>query len=266
MSIVKPNLAGLVTFRYVVMSFLNRKGDYSLKNYKRYLQIAIEGYSEMCMWHIDNGLEVVYLKVSDAMTANLPADYITYTKIGVPENGKIRILTKNNNILLPRLAEDGEESFGNTDAETEGLRNLIYFSGHFRNGRFVGGLYGLPGGIDNAYYRIDMERRQILFSGNIPKSYVVLEYISSGVKTDGSTLIPREAIPALRAYLDWQDAEHGIKSPSTVGEARMISYNIQHKKALYEEEVEALRSFQHAFTAEEYKRTIYSSMMQTPKR
>jgi hypothetical protein len=355
MSKENPKTAAVVTLRYVVMSVLNRIKDYTMRDYKFYMQLAIEGFTELSLWHMSN-LEVIYLTMNEAKVVYLPADFIDYTKIGVPINGKLRVLTKHNNILLPRtfynsmpqmietfvtdnaaewlvgnvvltssglsliftsttvnvdftgnttitnisgdltgtvvntqangpalkridtitlsgesgsasilcdgvtkvIIFDTGEEVGNTDSETAvDAASLVFFSDHFRGGQFVGGLFGMSGGIDDAYYRIDKEKRTIAFSGSVPRSQIVLEYISSGVKTDGSTLIPRQAVPALRTYLLWNAVENDAR----------ISYNEkERKKRLHEEEVTALRNFEDIFTIDEYKRMCFSTSRQTIKR
>jgi hypothetical protein len=259
MSTAVPKTAGLVTIRYVVMSVLNRLQDYSLKHYKRLCQIAIEGFTEdMSMFHLGTGSEVVYLHMSTAKTVNLPADYIDYVKIGIPINGKLRVITRHDSILLPRVFDDTGLPVGNTDGDTDaGISNCIFFSDHFRNGAFIGGLYGLPGGIDTAYYRIDRENRQIVFSGTTPRSEIVLEYISTGLKPDGSSLIPREVVAPLRNYVLWQMEENDPR----------VAYNEkERRKREYEESVQALRSFSLTFTADEYRHMVYGTSRQTPKR
>jgi len=254
MSNTTPKTAATTTIEYVVMSVLNRLRDYSMRDYSFLEQIAIEGYTDLNLWHLDN-IEVVYLRMSSAKTVDLPSDFVDWCKIGIPVQGKLRVLTNNKNILLPRKFADGED-VGNTDDEN-GTSTALFFTDHYSNGQFVGGLYGLPGGIDNAYYRIDREKRTIVFSGSLPKGKIVLEYISSGVNLTGTTIIPREAIPALRAYLLWQLIENDSKKSLSEKER---------KKQQYEEAVEALRFFQTAFTADEYKRMLYRSVKQTPKR
>ena len=357
MSIESPRIPALITIRQVVMSYLNRKGTYNLTNYKRFVQISIECFSEeLAIFDLDTGLEVVYLKMSTAKTVDLPSDFIDYSKIGVPINGKLRVLTKHDQILLPRTfynsleqvatqfvtdhaadyltggvvvtssgtsiiftAEtagvdftgsttitntsgdltgtvvhtvanapgvkrvdtltlsgtygtadilcdavteeasfDTGESVGNTDTDDdEGTINVVFFTDHFRNGQFVGGLYGLPGGIDDAYYRVDKDNRQIIFSGSVPRSEIVLEYITSGLKADGSSLIPRQAVPTLRAYIDWVAIEN---------DPRMSQAEKIRKKALYDEAETKLRSLELTFTGDELKRAIWSGMRQSPKR
>jgi hypothetical protein len=261
MSTAVPKISGLVTIRYVVMSILNRLQDYSMRQYLRLCQLAIEGYTEeLGLYHIGNSLEIVYLHMSTAKTVPLPADFITYTKIGYPINGKLRVITNNENILLPRTFDDTGEAIGNYYGEAigeEALGNAIFFGDHFRNGQYVGGLYGLPGGVDECYYRIDMENRQIVFSGSTPRSEIVLEYIGTSLKPDGSSLIPRQVVAALRAYVLWQMVENDQK----------VAWNEkERRKREFTELTEALRSFTHAFTADEFKRMLYSSYGQHPKR
>ena len=254
MSLVKPKTAGTTTITYVVMSVLNRLKDYSMRHYSFLEQIIIEGYTDLNLWHMDN-IEVVYLRMSDQKDVDLPCDFVDWSKIGIPINGKLRVLTRNENILLPRKFSDGAD-VGNTDDANEAVGGL-YFTDHFRNGQFVAGLYGLPGGIDQAYYDIDRENRKIIFSGNVPRAEIVLEYISSGIDLAGGTIIPREAVPALRQYAIWQLIENDPKVSASEKER---------KKEQYEEQIEALRYFQTAFTIDEYKRRVWRSTKQTIKR
>jgi hypothetical protein len=255
MSLETPKVQGTTTINYVVMSVLNRLKDYSMRHYSFLEQICIEGYTELNLWYLDN-IEVVYLRMSDAKTVDLPPDYVDYTKIGVPVAGKLRVLTNNQNILLPREFQDGEPVGNTDDAQTIGY-DAVYFIDHFRNGQFVGGMYGFPGANDQAFYRVDRESRTIVFSGSIPRGEVVLEYISSGVNLSGTTVIPREAVPALRAYLQWILIENDSKVSASEKER---------KKNQFDEQVHALQFFQTSFTKDEYKRHVMKHTRQSIKR
>jgi len=252
MSLANPKTQGTVTIGYIVASVLNRLRSYSMRDYSFLEQIVIEGFTELSLWHL-NSIEVVYLRMSAAKTVDLPADFVDHLRIGIPINGKLQVLTNHDKMLFPRTFEDGKD-VGNTDEGT-GI-TALYLTDHFSNGQFVGGLYGV-GGSDQAYYRIDRERRTIIFSGSIPRAEIVLEYLSSGVKLTGTTIIPREAVPALRAYALWQMIENDNKASMNEKERR---------KRQYEEQVEALRFFQSAFTADEYRHHLYKHSKQTPKR
>lgn len=280
MSVESPKTPYAVTIRYVVMSILNRLNDYSLNNYKRLTQIAIEGFTEdMSMYHIDAGIEVVYLHMSLAKTVPLPSDFVSHIRIGVPINGKLRVLTENSKILFPRtfygsviggqFVADTGEAVGNTDSgDIEETGGVILFSDHYRNGQFIGGLYGLPGGVDDAYYRIDKELRQIIFSGSVPRSEIVLEYVSSGLKTDGTSLIPRECVAPLRNYVMWQMMSGELTGAISKGQvqARTSVHEVARLKQEYDESIAALRSFENSFTADEYRKMVLSTSGQHPKR
>lgn len=270
MSVESPKTSGLVTMRYVIMSVLNRMNNYSLKEYLRLTQIAIEFFSEdLSQYHSEYGKEVVYLHMSTAKTVQLPADFIDWEKVGFPVSGKLRVITKHDRILLPRtfygsviggefIADTGE-AVGNADEATtdDSLSSLIYFDDHFRGGIFVGGLYGLPGGVDDAYFRFDMENRQIVFSGSTPRSEIVLEYISTGLKSDGSSFIPRECVPVLRTYVLWQK---DLYDPRVALNLKEVA------KREHEESLAQFRAKKLTFTADEYLRMIYGESSQSPKR
>lgn len=280
MSVESPKAAALVSIRYVVMSVLNRLGDYSMKQYMRILQMAIEGFNEeLALYHTDCGIEVVYLEMSDAKTVPLPCDFVDYLRIGIPINGKLRVISKHDKLLFPRtffgsnygsciggafsVLPGSGDSVGHTDSgdtdsdNSSGLPNALFFSDHYRNGQFVGGLYGLPGGIDTAYYRIDYENRQIIFSGNIPRSEIVVEYLSNGLKIDGSSLIPRQTVAPLRTYVLLAMVEN---------DPRVSQNEKERRKRSHEEAIAALVDFQTIFTKDEYLQMVWGNHRQSPKR
>lgn len=253
MSLDQAKTSGLVNLNYVVMSYLLRANDFTMRNYKKFLQLVIDGYRDMNLYSVTN-IEVQYLLMDENKTVDVPDDFIDYTKIGIPKNGKLVVLTRDKTILLPRSFEDGTE-VGNVDATRVNLG--FYFADHFRNGRYVGGLYGMTGGFNQAYYRYDKELRQIIFTGDIPQSQIVLEYVSSGIKLSGTTLIPVQYVAALRAYVAWQQVEFDMKVPLSIKERR---------ERQYIDECEAVKFMEHAPTKEELRDYIYRTFRQTPKR
>lgn len=253
MSLENPKGAGIVNIRYVVMSYLNRINDYSMRNYKRYAQIVIEGFTDLNLFHIQN-IEVVYLIMDEAKLINVPSDYVDWVKIGYPVNGKLVTITKDDNILLPREFQDGTD-VGNID--NVGPDSISSFIAHYKDGRFVGGLYGLRGGNNRAYFRYDRERRQFAFTGDTPRSEIVLEYISNGVSLGSSTTIPRQAVKALLSWTHWQTGEFDRKVPANEKERR---------KNLYYEDVQELRSLEYTPTMDEYRDAMYKLYRQGPKR
>ena len=193
--------------------------------------------------------------MTDAKTVSVPDDFVDWLKVGIPINGKLHVLTKDDSILYPRKFTDGKD-VGNTGGSGTS-ENYWFFTDHFKNGQYVGGYYGASGGINTSYYRYDEERRQFVFSGPVPRAEIVLEYISSGVSLTSSTIIPRAAVAALQSYVMWQRIEYDKRVPLN---------DKMRKQKLFEEDVEAVRYFTSAPTIDEYRDSLYKSIKQTVKR
>lgn len=241
----------------VVKAFLNERNEKSLTNIERYLQMAIEGWSDMSIFEM-NAVNVAYLDVVDNV-AQLPSDFITHTKIGVRICGKMWTLTQNNDILIPRpetiCPNDIETVCCTPDYDYTNLGSYFFFP-HYRYGTYIDTLYGISGGFNTAYYRIDMENRLIYFNGCVPNDEVILEYKSSGV-TSGSIIIPRQAIPALKAYLHWKTI---LYDPRVADNMKM---NLER---LYNFALTKLHALECSFTLNEFLDAMYSSYSQSPKR
>lgn len=251
--------SGLVTLRYVVSSALNRIG-LDVKFTEKLMQIAIEGFTEMNMF-ITKTFKVSTIDVNpNTNLAQLPSDYIDFLRIAITINGKLYTLTRNEQLILPRTDDCGSETNLNPRVQNTDLYNsqedivdveadvLLSLIAHH---------YGTSGGANCAYYRIDEERRLIVFQGRVPNNQFILEYISSGVSVDTETLIPRECVPALRDYVIWQSIENDTRVPMNEKER---------KKAQYEKSIDYLVAFQNSFSVETYRDIIYETSRQTPKR
>lgn len=251
------NAEGNRTLSYVIKSVMNRLKEYNTKNYEYYMQLAVEGLKELNIYDNAKNIEVAYLTMDAMNTVALPVDFIDYSKIGIVINGQVWTLTVNEKIALPRLEKCGEK-IGNIAA---GSPNDTYegyvWADHFKDGQYVGGLYGVGGGFNMAYYRVDESKRRIIFNGSVPKGEIVLEYISSGIKKRGGTMIREIFIEPLRRWVLWQRVEHDNRVPLAEKDR---------KERQFYEAVEKTRGFENSFTADEYRDMLYSTTYQAPKR
>jgi hypothetical protein len=249
---IKTN--ALVSLKYVVMSFLNAINDYSLRNYKRYLQFAIEGFTELNIKHTHT-IEVAYLTVdTTTMTAVLPSDMIDYRAIGVIIGGQVWTLTRKDELGLPRAESCGVVPKLDTQVD---IAPLDYYNACLNNHAYIYTYFGMPGGSNEAYYRIDWERRLIILAGSVRADQIVLEYTSTGVSLTQATNIPRECVMAIRAYMNWMRIENDRTYPMN---------DKQSKKFQWEMEVRKLYSHHHSFTADEFIDSKNSTAKQSPKR
>lgn len=255
----ESQLGAMLPLSYVVRSAQNRANDYSEKNYKRWLQIVIEGLRDFRLYD-QPSIQVGYFKLSEAGVIQLPPDYLDYIKIGIPINGQLVFLGVDNSMLLNRAKACAEDirTMKNTNANLLPFTDGYFLTPHYRGGQFIGGLYGLGGGFSTAYFRVDKDAGRIQFDGVIPgiadDKLVVMEYKSTGISAQ--TLISPEVVQPLIAYLNFYRT---IDDPN-------VNMN---QKQLYEREltiaVRKMRSYQNRFTLQEYMQVLYQNKKQSPK-
>jgi hypothetical protein len=231
---------GFVPLASVVHSFLNATGIYSKVNYKRFLRIVAENYSDINI----NGtalFKTANIVVGATNTIPWPSDYIDYVRIGVGFAGKIFTLTKNEAIVGVDAISCGEDV---VDADLSNQIETDWYS-H----------YTASGGKNFMYYRSDKETRRIIFDGDGIGRTIILQYISSGVSVDGETMIPASMLKMLRKYLHWvlMDYDMTNKYPQSKIEAARRDFY------LFKEEYERLDT---SFTADEFIDALRQSYSQ----
>jgi hypothetical protein len=244
-----------VNLMHVVQSYMNEKGEKALTKVEKYLNLAIEGYSQINLWEM-NTIDTARLDLDvNTMTARLPPDFLEMIKLGIEIRGKLYTLTVNNNLVKPEpltICDAPIESVNVEDPPAGGF----YFAPYWYNGYYYSALFGVGGGFNCAYYRIDYNTNTVIFSGFTGAYPIILEYKSSGVKAGGA-LIPRTAIPALKAYIHFASIRHdGRYSDSQINEAER-RYNVE----LY-----SLQRLNNSFSYAELCDTLYSTYSQSIKR
>lgn len=242
---------------YVVRSMQNELNDYSMNQYKRLLQLVIDGLGFLRIYHA-GAIQVAYLKVNSAGIVVFPRDYIKYSKIGLYMHGQVVTLTLNNSMALNRAqicTEDirvMEKESGRAILST--INDGYYFAPHYRGGNYIGGLYGIGGGFNQAYYKIDEVAKQIQFNGIIPSGEIVLEYQSTGISS--GTVISREELDPLKKYAHQLRVEYDDRVP--------LSTKVRREEQ-FDKSVGQLRAFKGRFTMSEYLDILYRNKKQSPK-
>jgi hypothetical protein len=253
---------GFKTLDYVVQNVMLDLGETGGKEYQRYLQWAIRGIKEMGKW-TNISIKTIVLPIVNGV-ADLPDDYMRYTKVGVPMSFQgsnvIYILGLNPELAKNRqLDECGAsltEAVNNTVTTESHSLSTHYFSNYHHNGQYVAGMYGVGGGFSARTYDIDHERHQMIFSSDVLSDYVVLEYISTGISVHKDTLIKEAAIETLIAWIHWQRLENKRGTPM---------WERTQKRLLYVSNLELLRKFDTVFTGQEYLDIARGAFHQTPK-
>lgn len=256
--IPQGQFGSMVTLSYIVRNMQNETEDYSEKNYKRLLQIVIDGIREMRLYH-QPAIQVLYFELPDSGILPFPSDYIDWVKIAIPVQGQMITLSVNNGMVLNRAqvcAEDIRTMNRNNSFNTVG--DGYFFAPHYNGGDFVGGLYGVGGGFNTAYFKVDKTAQQIQFEGVIPAiaegKIVVMEYKSTGISA--GTVVAAEMIEPLKRWAIWRSSMHKAD----------VAMNL---KQMYEEDyykaVRRLRAFNNRFSLSQYMDVLYRSKKQSPK-
>ena len=254
--------SGVVSLRYCVMSTFNEIGSYNPRQYNRYLQFAIDCFRELNL-KVMRRVEVAYLTINDIGVVSLPSDFVDYIAIGINRGGEVITLTKNDKLMLPRNYTDGELvpiSYDSSDISSYSLDTTsnVVFTDHFYQGEYVPALYGLGGGFNEGYYRIDYENRLLVIKNDLLRGQeVILEYISTGISLTGSTIVPVQCLPSIKAYIHWKRVANDKKEPLHEKQTKERQYIIETRK---------LNAVEQSFTKDEYLDVKYKHTKQTLKR
>lgn len=249
---------------HIVREQLVEQGDSNFNRYARFLQYAISGLREFNM-DFSGNIKAVIVDVNDNNTVTLPTDYINYTRIGIiGNNGIIRDLGINTNLLAPITYDDCGNSFIPTSNETLvsnsiiGSGGLAYdgYSGNYRNGELMGRFFGIGGGNNvNGYYNVKASDGYIVLGG-VQATQIVLEYISDITEVNGEFEVHPFLIEALKSYMFWKSIKNDFTK--NLGEKNMA------RNDFYTQKRQAVRRF-NSSTTNEWIQTFRSGNMAAPK-
>ncbi len=233
------NNVGYVSLNYVASNTMSRI-DADNRNKEKILQLIIDGYGELTFSDSIKNIKTSVIEVDDKNVVNFPADYVEYLAVSVRVGGRTYPLVLNNNILRPTEMECGEwiRDFITTETnEVFDTDNVVSYHDYPKLSSYTSG-----GAFGGAYYRIDHANRQIIFlTRRLTGLEVVLDY--KGLDISENTMIPRQAVAALRAYvINVLDSRN--RNLHNYEKDRSLKHWIAEKNKLH--------SMANAFTAEEY--------------
>lgn len=139
-------------------------------------------------------------------TANLPTDYLSWTKIGIMDsNGQISTLKINTGLSILKDTNPNRLDYLTNDINTNLplLLGSAYFYNYWYNGMFQT-LYGLGGGlVQYGECRVDEKNKVIIFPPDFRFDSVLIEYMSSP-QMDEDYMIQTVLQEALIAFIKWK--------------------------------------------------------------
>jgi len=182
----------LVSIKTLASKISGQLGD-SVGKYEYTLGLHLmSGWREMNLYlNQEFSVKTAVLEYDNVIT--LPCDFVFETKVGVLCNGKLAILSLDKSVRPEKLNQTQSE---------ERIKDIFYgqyldfaypFYNAFRNGNFLGELYGFGRGVYcPGYYNIDKKNGEIQIGSMFPPdAEFVIEYKSDGI-SEGLKLIPSE--------------------------------------------------------------------------
>jgi hypothetical protein len=238
------NLKGYTTLKEVVMNVLSGMGTKAnMQYYFPFMQYAIRGYKKLNLFHLPMP-KVAYLPMSDIGTITLPADYLSFLALGIPYKGRLWTFTKDQGLINP-----DSESCGVQATDTDSGEGIVKGD----TGSLTG--YGLQGGVNEYYYKIDLPNNRIIING-LTTETVTLVYISTGISMSEETMIPKIAEEALISYVHWQRVQYDDSIPLGLKK----DYEDQYNKSVSEIEYAQMPTLDELYDA------VYQAFYQTAKR
>lgn len=252
-----------VTLDSIVKQSLIDMGENTEHKYIRFLSWAIRGLKKFNFDMLHAPKTLVFTLNPDK-TIDLPDDYVNWSKVGVIRHGRIFTLQQNANISLAPVVDDCGVPIHELKAatclaaaQTQKVTGpwTIFFN--YRNGRNLGNLFGLGGGFTPfGYFRIDKERHKIAFTSEVPDGDIALEYITTGLKPDGSAQVHVFAEEALIQWVHWKARQQ--RNDVSLGEKERA------KRDFYNE-LRLSRSRMNSFSLEDWLKATRKGYKLTPK-
>lgn len=261
------------TLSYCVDSVLADLGETNKRHYQKYMHYAIQGFRRLNLGNmVDTTIRTVQLEIDEnTNTAQLPPDYVDFLKVGYSCRGTIINLDYSDSLrfelsneLFPDACECQDQLnqcqqyaiSPNSGFAFPFVSSIWYYNSFWRNGQYVGGIYGQGAGVYRNAYRIDKNKWQIQFDSYITADFVILEYISNGIDC-GDAVIEETLIPAITAYVHWKAALHDPNRNRL--EARMY-------EDIWKREARGVMARRSALSAWDWRNTYRKTLIATPKR
>lgn len=208
--------------------------------------------------------KVVELTINDNDTANLPNDYVQYTKIAYCVNGQLYSLGLDNGLCLNPTYNDCGERVATPGTSTDVPNQAFWWDGyatnrvgdHYRNGENMGRFFGI-GGDNNSlgYYRIDKTNNIIVFSSLAQTGTIVLEYLADVSAVDEDFDVHPFCVEALKNYVFWM---YKFRSNKPLGEIDLA-------RDIYKKSFNLMQRMFRSNTADEWIAAFQSGNSATPK-
>jgi len=149
-------------------------------------QVLMEWYTEVLPASTSfPSVKVAHIKMSGSKQIPWPKDFGKLSKLGIDRGGKIWTLGVDNRMVLPSEFDPACDFPAQSSTD---MANGVIFAPHWYGGVYYDALFGMGGGFNDRYYKIDYDKKIIKLSDGL-SGYVILEYHSNGKNVTPATLV-----------------------------------------------------------------------------
>lgn len=174
--------------------------DTNFKHKFAIVRYLLDCYRDFVMYQ-DFDLSIKSEILSYGNSIQLPKDFVYETKVGVrTPHGGIAILTLDRNKMHQKMNDTECREYIKEQSTIDYGPQFIFYN-TFRNGAYLGEMYGYGRGVANrGTYNIDRKNGIIHLGSNIPRDCeIIIEYQSDGI-SDGLKLVPVEIKKMMEYY------------------------------------------------------------------
>ena len=245
-----------ITIDSVINDYID-ESEQSVHKYAKLYNIAVRGMEKL-------GLDFFYkirtVKIpidTTNYTAELPNDYISYTKIGVLNSvGEIIPLKFNNKMTYYADQQPNRLALTQDDTLATWYQSDLPLWYNYWDGYGFNNIYGLPSGSPFVgSFNIDDSNGVVLLNEYFYYSYLMIEYLSSG-NPDEPFRIPIQFREALLSWLAWRDiASMPSNRKGNLGDKR------DRKQEFYNQRRIANAQFKPLYLMQAYEQNLDSQRM-----
>jgi hypothetical protein len=216
----------------------------SLEDYITYVQLACKCLMDFSLY--DGNIVTSQKMTFDATKKwlDMPDDMLTFVDLVTPLNGSWWSFTRKDRIVNTTTITGVVEGRDTTQGEGVTIDQTRVTT------------YGAKGGWNKFRYTIDWGARRIYIDEDLTGEYIVLLYVTSGVKTSGDTTVPMFLAPVISGYLLWGE---------TFWQGDLARER-ESRKADYWREKMKVRDLINAMSFDEWRDIFLSSATQTIQR
>ncbi len=193
-------MRSLTPIRVIASDICADLGDSTNRHHFRIMRKLMAGYRDLHLYvDQDFSVKTAVLEVDNVI--NMPCDFVYETKVGIVKDGKIAVMSLDKELRKRKLSDTERENELNDIWCGNGIWDAYTFYNCFRNGDWLGELYGFGGVYNtNGFYNINRQAGEIYIGSLMPEdAQIIVEYKSDGT-SEGLELVPTELVMALTYY------------------------------------------------------------------